>query len=408
MSTSTSQGMTRWVPLLCLVVCFAVFAAACGDGGGAKPSEDEAADPSTPQDGDPAGEAGGDDLLAAESGDAPVFATAAECGECHVEIYKEWKESYHGRAMTDPLFLEFTADINKEECIRCHAPVALRQAGFATPIARTEHRQDGVSCLTCHQIEGGVAGPSKGLTGACNPTYDPAQTDVVKICFACHNQHNTGNEWLRGPYSPNAPEPRTKPEMNCIECHMEPVERPLVPGGKVRKGRRHTWPGGHSLHQLRKAAKLDVKVEPLDGGGFRFRAFVTNHGAGHAIPTDARHRSFDTYVKITESDGRVLLDPLDFNQQSKAHVGNYRLQYRNSGLRDTQIQPGERVSGLGKFPGMVEIPEARSGKGEVWLVYRLTPRDVLDSRSLDVPTPHDIGNEGRAVLVQKLEFTYGP
>jgi hypothetical protein len=117
-------------------------------------------------------------------------------------------------------------------------------------------------------------------------------------------------------------------------------------------------------------------------------------------------------VKLTEAGGNTILDPLDFAQQSRAHVGNYRLQYRNSGLKDTQIPPGERVSALGQWSGYVDVPEARSGKGEAWLVYRLTPRDVLDERSipeskLSPHYEHDLGNTQVAVRVIKVEFEYG-
>ena len=156
---------------------------------------------------------------------APNFVSAEQCGRCHTEIYAEWKASYHGQAMVDPLFLELSADVNKEECIRCHAPVPLREVDFQTPIARTERREDAISCLSCHQTrEGGMAGPFEGLRGACNPVYDPDQRDVVKMCFGCHNQHDTGNEWLAGPWSPEAPEPRKKPATTCLDCHMPEVD----------------------------------------------------------------------------------------------------------------------------------------------------------------------------------------
>ena len=159
------------------------------------------------------------------------------------------------------------------------------------------------------------------------------------MCFGCHNQHDTGTEWLNSAYGPHASEPRTKPETTCLDCHMPSVERPLVKGGPVRKGRRHTWPGGHDLDHLRKAAELDVEVEPLPDGGHRFRVWVTNVGAGHNMPTDARHRSFDTYVKLWDEKGNVILDPLDPAQQSAAHAATYRKFYRDSGVRDTQIPP---------------------------------------------------------------------
>jgi hypothetical protein len=335
--------------------------------------------------------------------DLPKFLTARQCGECHEEIYREWSESMHGRAMDDPLFLDLAPE-NKEECIRCHAPVPLREVDFETPIARADRREDAISCLSCHQTATGVAGPFGGLSGACRPVEDPDQRNPVKMCFGCHNQHDTGTEWLDGPYGPRATEPRRRPETSCLDCHMPEVERPLVKGGVPRKGRRHTWPGGHDMSQLRKAAEVEVEVESLPGGGFRFRTFVTNVGAGHQIPTDARHRSFDTYLRIEESDGRVLVDPLKPADQARARTATYRKFYRNSGRKDTQIPPLERVSAMPGERGHLDLPEARSGRGEVWLVYRLTPRDALVPESLTDP----VAVPYRARVVIRKEFSYGP
>ncbi|MDJ0523327.1 MAG: multiheme c-type cytochrome [Planctomycetota bacterium] len=381
----------------CLFALLAGLVAACGDGGPpAEPDAKKAETTETVADAD-----------STDVGPGTVFTTAKQCGQCHREIYEEWKASYHGRAMSDPLFRELSAEVNKEECIRCHAPVTLREAGFETPIARSDLREDAISCLTCHDTGDGMAGPSQGLTGACRPVYDPQQSDVVKMCFVCHNQHDTGNEWLRGPYSPEAPEPRVRDVKTCLDCHMPEVERSIVPGGPVRKVRRHTWYGGHSITMLRKAAEIDVVSEALPDGGHRFRVFVTNVGAGHMMPTDARHRSFDTYVLVRDAAGKILLDPTDPQQQSRAHLAKFRKFYRGSGKKDTQIPPLARVDTLGEGPGYVDLPEASSGTGEAWLVYRLTPRDVLNKRSLDEGDPHDIDRLYRARVVIRKEFTYG-
>ena len=332
-----------------------------------------------------------------------MFASAAECGRCHTTIYAEWAASMHGKAMTDPLFLRLSDGLKQEECIRCHAPVPLREMDdWETPIARTERREDAISCLSCHQAGGHVAGPL-GLAGPCRPVLDPDQRDVTKVCFACHNQHKTGEEWLAGPYAPDAPEPRKVESKTCLDCHMPWVERPLVAGGPVRRGRRHTWPGGHDTEQVKKAARLEVEASPVEGGT-RVRTWFTNVGAGHNLPTDARHRSFDVYVKVWDETGRVLLDPLDPDptQQARSQTAKYRLQYRNSSLPDTQVPPLARVSGLGTYKGYVDVT-AKKGRGEAWLVYRLTPEDALVAASLSDGSVHPY----RARVVQRVEFTFG-
>lgn len=382
--------------LLPLVILLAALPIACGEPTPKAPPETAPSDPSAgPVDGLPP---------PAE----PAFLSAEACGRCHGAIYEEWKQSFHGQAMSDPLFLELSEDVvNKEECIRCHAPVSLREAQFETPVARASRREDAISCLSCHQDGANVAGPFGGLEGACRPVGDPRQRDVVKICFPCHNQHDTGNEWLAGPYAPEAPLPRQRPAETCITCHMPEVERPLVPGGVVRKGRSHTWRGGHSFAMLQRASALDVDVRPADGGGFEIEVFVTNRGAGHAIPTDARHRSFDTYIKLWDADGRVVLDPLKRADQERSFLAKFRKFYRGSGKNDTQIPPLARVSTLGEGPGRF-VTDLPKGRGEAWLVYRLTPRDALVEDSLKAAEgPDDVEDTTVARVVHRVTFTFG-
>ena len=88
-------------------------------------------------------------------------------------------------------------------------------------------------------------------------------------------------------------------------------------------------------------------------------------------------------MSLTAPAPRVVLDPLDPDpaNQSRAMTARYRLQYRNSNLADTQVAPLARVSGLGASKGYVDVPVAR-GRGEAWLVYRLTPEDALKPESL--------------------------
>ena len=53
---------------------------------------------------------------------------------------------------------------------------------------------------------------------------------------------------------------------------------------------------------------------------------------------------------------------------------------------------------------MMDVAEARAGRGEAWLVYRLTPSDMLDEKSITEPERFQYY---RARLVERVEFTYG-
>lgn len=389
-----------------------VFAASCGEEPNVKKAPDAGVPPTAKISPEPWVAPGADGGMNGSAGAATPaakakparFESAAECGSCHKAIYAEWKESWHGKAMVDPLFLRLSDGLKQEECIRCHAPVPLREMdNWETPIARNDRREDAVSCLACHQSGDGVAGPFE-TTGPCRPVKDDAQRDPVKICFACHNQHKTGDEWLAGPYAPDAPAPRKTEAKTCLDCHMPWVERPLVDGGPVRRGRVHSWPGGHSMEQLKKAGKVDVECTVGDAGT-EIRTWLTNVGAGHNIPTDARHRSFDVYVKVWDAAGNVVLDPLDPDPaaQERCHTLKARLNYRNSNKPDTQVPPLARLSKMGEWAGAITVPGVKSGRGEAWLVYRLTPEDALVAESLSDPEFRAY----RARRVSLVEFTFG-
>jgi hypothetical protein len=73
-------------------------------------------------------------------------------------------------------------------------------------------------------------------------------------------------------------------------------------------------------------------------------------------------------------------------------------------VRDTQIPPLARVSGLEAERGYVDVPGATVGRGEAWLVYRLTPSDMLEPKSLDAPEEFAYY---RARVVGRVSFEYG-
>jgi cytochrome c7-like protein len=199
--------------------------------------------------------------------------TAAECGACHAEQYRQWRYgagtdldnggagAYHALSSTDGMYQVMLAKMQPDMqayCQGCH------EAGNAwavpdkitlIPQPRTVNVAEGVNCLTCH-FDG-----TKVVSRA-------AMQDPL-FCATCHNE-NTGlveiyDEWVRD-YTGGK---------TCQQCHM--------PDGN------HASPGFHGTSFIRQAlvAQAPVLAAPVVSGvPFAFRFDVTNAGTGHSVPED--------------------------------------------------------------------------------------------------------------------------
>jgi hypothetical protein len=91
---------------------------------------------------------------------------AESCGQCHREIYEEWKSSIHARAYEDPYFQAYW---NKDKqiwvCLNCHTPLENQQPTVIKDIPRG-------------RVEKAVQAP--------NPNYDPEYQKESVTCAACH------------------------------------------------------------------------------------------------------------------------------------------------------------------------------------------------------------------------------
>jgi len=97
---------------------------------------------------------------------ADVFAessypTAAQCGACHTQIYREWASSNHAYASISPMFHKFEQTINdlssgtvRAFCVRCHQGVGTQRGEERwQPLwARSQIAREGVTCISCHRI----------------------------------------------------------------------------------------------------------------------------------------------------------------------------------------------------------------------------------------------------------------
>lgn len=90
---------------------------------------------------------------------------------------------------------------------------------------------------------------------------------------------------------------------------MPEVERPVAPGGPVRRGRQHLWRGGHDPDMIKRAVGIQVQADtnaPKPGERIGFTLTLVNAGAGHKIPTGDPDRFFTVEFAVEDGQGKVL------------------------------------------------------------------------------------------------------
>jgi hypothetical protein len=184
------------------------------------------------------------------------------------------------------------------------------------------------------------------------------------MCAACHDQHNTHQEWLVSPAAAAG--------MNCADCHMPPVERTGDEAGAPRPGRSHRLLGGRDRDFSLAGLQLDHTV--TDG---ILEVTLINTAAGHNLPTDSRNRALDLVVTVFGPDGRPVLGDDAASRSAWEQPGTarsrFRNPYRSSGRPSTQIPAGESFT-----LAVPLVPGAR--RATIELFYKLQPF-VVDEES---------------------------
>ena len=103
-----------------------------------------------------------DPIPAVDDETLSLYPTAAQCGECHKQIYEEWSSSQHAYASISPMFHKFEQKFQELTqgtvgtfCVRCHQQIGT-QLGESreTPLwGRSQISREGVSCITCHLVK---------------------------------------------------------------------------------------------------------------------------------------------------------------------------------------------------------------------------------------------------------------
>lgn len=275
----------------------------------------------------------------------PIFKTlsAEECATCHREFYDEWKTAIHSQAWTDPYFqADWRFDHKQQICKNCHTPLDRQQEhrvlGFhdaekwdpvlePNPGFDRALQHEGVTCSACHFRDGKILGPYGDSTA---PHPVQKLDNPNRICVRCHVV--SGDRWdtfFRFPPCGTVAEIRSSQNIhrcdnadpgvsgevvvddlagiNCVDCHMPLVERPIVEGGKIRLTRLHLWRGGHDPEMVKSGLDITFKEEPAAlSDQHHVTLTITNIGAAHYIPTGTPDRHLTIELTLLDSEGNVI------------------------------------------------------------------------------------------------------
>ena len=176
-----------------------------------------------------------------------------DCAVCHTEFQMTWENGAHGKAGSDPIFLDqwttqgkpgaclvchttgydpatATYKADGVTCEACHGPAPADHPKSPMPVDRTTdlcgrchsdtrfgwqdwkvstHYQRGMDCATCHDPHSASLKKVSGPRGEA-PTTD----DVSALCINCHKEHS-----MNFPYTTHS-----KQGVSCVDCHLKHIE----------------------------------------------------------------------------------------------------------------------------------------------------------------------------------------
>ena len=255
------------------------------------------------------------------------------CASCHEKHYEEWSSSMHAYASDDPLFVAMNARGQREAgigdfCVRCHAPMALREGATTTGenLSELPAALRGVTCYFCHSVDGvegthnnplrladdGVMrgplsdpAPNAVHASAYSPLLDRDQLASADMCGTCHDIVNdrgthierTFAEWQGSVYS------QPLVGTTCGQCHMDQTTdlEPAAPGAEPRRLHDHRFPAvdlpltpqpGEAELRAGVQELLDTSLQSAlcvrgAEGAAQIQVVLDNVAAGHNWPSGA-------------------------------------------------------------------------------------------------------------------------
>lgn len=193
-------------------------------------------------------------VMASAQGELPPAGstTSENCAVCHTEFEMTWENGAHGKAGSDPIFLEewnkqgkpgaclvchttgydpatATYKANGVTCEACHGPAPADHPQTPMPVDRSTdlcgrchsdtrfgwqdwkvstHYQRGMDCATCHDAH------SASLKKVVGPRISEKKDDVSELCITCHKESS-----MNFSYTAHA-----QKNISCVDCHVKHLE----------------------------------------------------------------------------------------------------------------------------------------------------------------------------------------
>lgn len=233
------------------------------------------------------------------------YPTAVSCSQCHPDHFEEWSVSPHAYAMVSPVFnsmhafiTDRTSGTNGDFCIRCHTPVAMEREEeiYGSALLRSPIVVEGVTCISCHRVDGdfgttsgrislhdgplsdpiygpsgnenlkkAIADPDFGLVTDENERGKLAHSDAIQSpvisrsaqCGMCHDVNSPTGLRLESAFTEFKHSPAAADGTSCQDCHMG-----VTPGKVMPDEERYTGDGRDRNFAFEPAAR--VRNSPRD------------------------------------------------------------------------------------------------------------------------------------------------
>ncbi len=230
----------------------------------------------------------------------PKSPKSERCGDCHQDIYREWKDSPHAGSFTNEAFREETNDYHFTFCLGCHAPETIFTDEKIKP--RNENKSEGVNCNSCHLNDCKLSGPTPAHgphpIAAENPFFRSSE-----LCGKCHV----------GTYAAWQASGTAEGRKTCQDCHMPAINRKLIqddPWQKIypkRKGKQHLFSSQAFFKNHEHPLKLSFIQVTRPEGKVEGLLELENTSIPHSVPTgDYGYREVVVTVELLDNAGRVV------------------------------------------------------------------------------------------------------